>query len=113
MLELPTSMCLFPTVIPSMRILLKSVMVFEDNNLIFQNNMLLSVLFAYSMHVSKESGLSSVVLTRILGLLKCKINRLLTSERQKLNPVSLLLIISLYFSLKKNNFRSVTKIWLW
>ena len=67
MLEPLTSTCLFPTAIPSMRILLKSVMVFEDNNLIFLNNILRSVLFAYCMHVSKETDLSSVALTRNPG----------------------------------------------
>lgn len=44
-------LCLFPTAILSVCILLKSVMVFGDHNLIFLNNMLLSVLFAYCIHV--------------------------------------------------------------
>lgn len=51
MLEPLTSICLFPTAVPSMRILLKSVTVFEDNNLTFPTNVLLSVLFAYQMPV--------------------------------------------------------------
>lgn len=64
MLEPLTSVCLFPTAISSMCILLKSVTLFEDNNLTFPTNMLLSVLFTYQMPVSKEPDLSSVVLTR-------------------------------------------------
>lgn len=40
----------------------QSVVVFEDNNLIFLNNILLSVLFAY--RISKEAGLSFAVLAR-------------------------------------------------
>lgn len=50
-----------------MSILLKSVTVFEDNNLIFLHNMLLSVLFAYRTRVSRETDLSSVALTRNPG----------------------------------------------
>lgn len=53
--------------IPAKCSLLKSVMVFEDSNLIFLNDMLLSVLFAYHMYVSKETDLSSVVLTSNRG----------------------------------------------
>lgn len=67
MLELLTSVCLFPAAIPSVSILLKSVTVFEDNNLIFLHNMLLSVLFAYRTRVSRGTDLSSVALTRNPG----------------------------------------------
>lgn len=66
-LEPLTSVCLFPTAIPSMCILLKSVMVLEDNNLDFLSNMLLSVSFAYRTHTPKETALSSIALTRNLG----------------------------------------------
>lgn len=67
MLEMLMSVCLFPTVIPSMCILLKSVVVLEDNNLDFLNNMMLSVLFDYHMHTPRETDLSSIALRRNPG----------------------------------------------